>query len=329
MNISWKEEKILTAEYVKRPLENMKEMIGPLAHHGVRVYTAEGNQYLIHSGPEHGIVVTDAKNMSEQWSVSHKIPIHQSLTVQEALRSGSGVSTGFLNWLSGGTCIGSARAVENALSLPTNNSSQIISQHVGIGDDTREFAYGLAHHIFRYGQTSAMKVDRSRPLTVTNDKNQAIRFSPQQTENIYTVLELYQAINQFDYKLQTLADTQFQTLVGASRLSDAYSQSKITYDTTALAYRIQLNNSDSQLSKWLTTYHHQYFIKSDYLPSYHIPQAHAYAPPPTFTATKGIEISGGNNGRTRSGGGGGGGGGWTIIIPIISFTIQTTSCTVM
>jgi hypothetical protein len=58
-------------------------MKGFFNHHGIVVRTAEGNVYLIHSTPSDGVVVTEAKHMSDKWIKKHDITVGADLTVQQ------------------------------------------------------------------------------------------------------------------------------------------------------------------------------------------------------------------------------------------------------
>lgn len=78
---SWRQENVVSASYHTRPLASSGS--GPGSHHGVVVNTDKGNSYLIHHpGPSSVTTVTNASNMSNNWSKSHDIPVNGSKTVQ-------------------------------------------------------------------------------------------------------------------------------------------------------------------------------------------------------------------------------------------------------
>ncbi|KAF3838998.1 hypothetical protein F7725_017715 [Dissostichus mawsoni] len=62
---------LITAELMKRPPNGFSFTLGPLSHSGVRVTLADGSQWLVHQGENHGVssdtVVVDARHMSSAW----------------------------------------------------------------------------------------------------------------------------------------------------------------------------------------------------------------------------------------------------------------------
>ena len=77
-------------------------------HHGIKLTTKEGNQWLLHNTPGTGVVVTDAKHMSNLWRVTENINIGSGKTVGNTQwYSTSHIPSGRRYW-SSGTCIGTA-----------------------------------------------------------------------------------------------------------------------------------------------------------------------------------------------------------------------------
>jgi len=107
-------ETISSASYHIRPKLSGPDLTG---HHGVVVKTKEGNSYLIHNaGPKTGTVVTPASNMSKNWTKTHDIAVIGQKTVGEVFNASSGRTLNpFINYTSGGTCIGTANNAESAL----------------------------------------------------------------------------------------------------------------------------------------------------------------------------------------------------------------------
>ena len=93
---SWSSERVVKAEHVVRP----KKGLGPFKHHGIKMTTNQGNEYLQHSVPKTGPVVTDAKHMSSKWTTQNEIPINGHKTVGGTLNSVGGT-----NYYATGTCI--------------------------------------------------------------------------------------------------------------------------------------------------------------------------------------------------------------------------------
>lgn len=104
----WRSERVISAEHYVRPKQgNMR--YAPFNHHGIKMGTDKGNDYLIHNMPKTGPVVTDAKHMSADWRKRKDIKVTGHKTVGEVLGS-AGTS-----YIGGGTCIGTACAVKNHL----------------------------------------------------------------------------------------------------------------------------------------------------------------------------------------------------------------------
>ena len=110
---SWRHEHVESAHHYQRP----KEVAGPADHHGVVVNTDKGNSYLIHSGPDQGVVVTPASNMSSKWTKTSDIDVTPGKTVQDAFNGAGGRTLNpVINYGTSGTCIGAAAGVEKSLS---------------------------------------------------------------------------------------------------------------------------------------------------------------------------------------------------------------------
>ena len=108
----WRQERVISASHVQRP----KTVSGPADHHGVVLNTNKGNSYLVHSGPENGVVVTPASNMSPKWTTTNTIPVTGTKTVQDAFNGAGGRTNSKLTqYATSGTCIGAAAGVEKAL----------------------------------------------------------------------------------------------------------------------------------------------------------------------------------------------------------------------
>lgn len=104
----WNNEKINSAQYVTRPMQNGMENHF-VQHHGVLLKTDEGSSYLLHNTPVTGTVITDAKFMSNKWNVDHDIPVVGDKRVGEAMGF---THNGICGYVIGGTCIGAARQAE-------------------------------------------------------------------------------------------------------------------------------------------------------------------------------------------------------------------------
>ena len=94
-------------------------MGGPADHHGVVVETENDNKYLIHNTPASGVVATDGKQMSSEWSKVSDIEIKGTKTVGDAIKGGytrgSARLGKFGEYLLSGLCIGTKHGVANAL----------------------------------------------------------------------------------------------------------------------------------------------------------------------------------------------------------------------
>ena len=109
---SWRQEQVTCAWHAQRP----KTVSGPADHHGVVLKTNKGNVYLVHSGPESGVVVTPASNMGSNWEITKQIPVAGIKTVQDAFNGAGGRTNSKLTqYATSGTCIGAAAGVEKAL----------------------------------------------------------------------------------------------------------------------------------------------------------------------------------------------------------------------
>jgi len=103
---SFREEIIVSAQYVTRPTNLF------VTHHGIKVVTAEGNTYLIHSVPNTGLVVTDAP-MSIRWDIKETLKVKGTKTIDGALGSTSAITNvPVINYLTGGTCIKAAKDIK-------------------------------------------------------------------------------------------------------------------------------------------------------------------------------------------------------------------------
>lgn len=113
----WRNEKITSAQHVTRPMEGdiLKHL--PVDHHGIVLNTDADHTWLLHNTPDSGVVVTDARHMSNNWKIKTDIKINGDKTVSEALRSAGSSSFGkeHCRYIKGGTCIGTANSVEEFL----------------------------------------------------------------------------------------------------------------------------------------------------------------------------------------------------------------------
>jgi hypothetical protein len=113
-------EPIVSADYVTRPLDLSNPNIASalsgigIEHHGVKVHTKSGNDYLLHSTPSSGMVATQAP-MSSDWKVDHSIPVTGTKTVGDTMHHGTAIKNGLTNFVTGGACVGAAHQVENFL----------------------------------------------------------------------------------------------------------------------------------------------------------------------------------------------------------------------
>jgi hypothetical protein len=105
---NFRNEKVISAQHVTRPLT----IRGPLKyvanHHGTRMQTKEGGDWLLHNMPETGPVVTDAKHMSDKWTVKKDINVVPGKTVGDALKSGKSRISYGTGYMASDTCIGTA-----------------------------------------------------------------------------------------------------------------------------------------------------------------------------------------------------------------------------
>lgn len=89
-------------------------------HHGIKATTESGRQWLFHNDGKAGVVATPASNMSRRWKEIRQIPINNQLIAQNIMNVMSSSMSihiaGPTGWLLSGTCIGSARRAEKALS---------------------------------------------------------------------------------------------------------------------------------------------------------------------------------------------------------------------
>jgi hypothetical protein len=112
---AYREERIISAQYVTRKSTSKMLTCAGIDHHGIKVVTDIGNTYLIHNVPSTGTVVTDTR-MSSEWKIRENIPVRGYKTIGNALKAGSGkTNIGVVNYLTGGTCIGSAINIKKYL----------------------------------------------------------------------------------------------------------------------------------------------------------------------------------------------------------------------
>src|SRR5271154_5712906 len=111
---NFRNERIINAQYVIRPINYGPLKNTPVPHHGIKVMTEQGNSYLIHNTPRTGVVATNAP-MSSQWETTHNIPINNHKTVGETMKAANGIGTGPLSYVTSGTCIGASVKAEEYL----------------------------------------------------------------------------------------------------------------------------------------------------------------------------------------------------------------------
>lgn len=118
----YRNEIITSASIVKRDAQSVLGTVG-IKHYGVQVETQKGNSYLIHSTPASGTVVTDCK-IGSNWSEVNKINVHGTKTVGNTFSHVSGrTNNKFVNYVTSGTCIGTAVRAESYLSTGSSNNS--------------------------------------------------------------------------------------------------------------------------------------------------------------------------------------------------------------
>ena len=98
---------VTAACIVSRPMQGSG---GLITHWGVVLVTNQGD-WLIHSTPGYGVVVTEASNMSNKWSAGASINVKSGKTIRGCLRSSGGASgstesfdASFVNYCLTGTC---------------------------------------------------------------------------------------------------------------------------------------------------------------------------------------------------------------------------------
>ncbi|XWV26345.1 hypothetical protein QJ857_gp0729 [Tupanvirus soda lake] len=126
---------IKQAQILKRPGEGLYGKLGGY-HYGAQVTTDSGKKYLIHSTPTDGTVVTDC-NLSKRWSTVETITINNSKTVREVFQSASGRTLNkFINYVTSGSCIGTAYSVKSDLSKSSGLGGIAISNNYVVeGED--------------------------------------------------------------------------------------------------------------------------------------------------------------------------------------------------
>lgn len=116
-NGNWAGEKIVRAEYATRPLQGAILEHVPFDHHGIVLHTSDGNKWLLHNTPDSGVVVTDAKHMSNKWNIVTDIHVNGDKTIAQTLRSAGSSSfhSERCGYWKGGWCYGTAKSVEKYL----------------------------------------------------------------------------------------------------------------------------------------------------------------------------------------------------------------------
>ncbi|QGR53572.1 hypothetical protein [Moumouvirus maliensis] len=96
---------IIKAVIYKRPGNGFYGDIGG-DHYGTKVTTNSGKNFLIHSTPEHGTIITNT-DISNKWKIVEIISINNNKTPKELFKIVSGKTNNkIINYLTSGTCIG-------------------------------------------------------------------------------------------------------------------------------------------------------------------------------------------------------------------------------
>lgn len=112
---AYRNEKIISAQEVKRDSTNKILHTSGIEHYGILVKTDLGNTYLLHSMPETGIVVTVVP-LSRKWHVIKNIKISGHKTIGGAMAYAGGFTNiGIINYITGGTCIGTKNKLHGYL----------------------------------------------------------------------------------------------------------------------------------------------------------------------------------------------------------------------
>lgn len=104
---NFRNEEVISAQHVTRPLIGGGPLKYVAKHHGTRMQTKEGGNWLLHNMPETGPVVTDAKHMSDKWTVKD-VNVAPGKTVGDALKSGKSRIPLGTGYMASDTCIGTA-----------------------------------------------------------------------------------------------------------------------------------------------------------------------------------------------------------------------------
>lgn len=119
---SYRNEKIVTAQQISRPLEMKyvpKKVIkildaNGINHRATKVTTDKHNTYIISNNPENGIHVTDSK-LSNKWKTVKTLNVNNDKTIGHVMKKANGVGNGMTSYITSKTCIGTANSVENVL----------------------------------------------------------------------------------------------------------------------------------------------------------------------------------------------------------------------
>lgn len=110
-------DKITSASHCKRPMLGAAKYTG-IDHSAVKVTTASGGKWLLHSTPGSGVVATDASRMSSNWKCT-SVPVHGDKTLGSTMRSGYTRGSHHLGkvgeWLGSGTCRGTSSRMTSHL----------------------------------------------------------------------------------------------------------------------------------------------------------------------------------------------------------------------
>nr|WBF71192.1 hypothetical protein [Megavirus caiporensis] len=84
-------------------------------HYATKLTTNSGKNFIIHSTPEHGTVITDT-DISNKWKIVEIINIKNNKTPKELFKSVSGKTNNKItNYLTSGTCIGTSYHIKYIL----------------------------------------------------------------------------------------------------------------------------------------------------------------------------------------------------------------------
>jgi hypothetical protein len=116
----YKDEKIVKAQHVVCKMSRIDT--DRILHHGIRVETDKDNIYLIENLIETGTQITNFKDTTTKWEILEEINVIGDKTLNEAVKVGSGYGTGILKYITGKTCIGTAKDISSYL----NNKKETI-----------------------------------------------------------------------------------------------------------------------------------------------------------------------------------------------------------